>query len=145
RPWPEEDYAPADPDAVDVPDYLPDNLDTRRDIAAFHGSIRQLDKALGRIFRAVHNSPQANNTMVIFTTDHGAAFPRAKSTLYDSGVQVAFIVRPPRSWNIPPGRRDALTSHLDVAPTLLDLAGAQPSAVLEGTSFLPTLQDPYEA
>src|SRR5699024_9545415 len=77
RPWPEEDYAPADPDAVDVPDYLPDNLDTRRDIAAFHGSIRQLDKALGRIFRAVHNSPQANNTMVIFTTDHGAAFPRA--------------------------------------------------------------------
>lgn len=142
RPWPSEDYEAADPSAVDVPTYLPDNTDTREDIAAFHGSIRQLDEAIGRILRSLDNSAHADNTMVIFTTDHGAAFPRAKSTLYDSGVGVALIVRPPRSWNQPPGRRSALTSHLDVAPTLVEVAGGEPPDNLEGESFLDTLRDP---
>lgn len=142
RPWPAEDYDAADPNAVDVPAYLPDNADTRGDIAAFHGSIRQLDQAIGRILGALDASPHAENTMVIFTTDHGAAFPRAKSTLYDSGVQVAFIVRPPRAWGLAPGRRSALTSHLDVAPTLIELAGGDPPDHLVGESFLATLRDP---
>src|SRR5699024_1037485 len=142
RPWPAEDYEAADPSAVDVPTYLPDNADTREDIAAFHGSIQQLDEAIGRILRSLDNSAHADNTMVIFTTDHGAAFPRAKSTLYDSGVGVALIVRPPRSWNQPPGRRSALTSHLDVAPTLVEVAGGEPPENLEGESFLDTLRDP---
>src|SRR5690625_3482227 len=56
RPWPGEDYEAADPSAVDVPAYLPNNADTREDIAAFHGSIRQLDEAIGRILRTLNNS-----------------------------------------------------------------------------------------
>lgn len=140
RPWPAEDYEAADPSAVDVPAYLPDNADTRGDIAAFHGSIRQLDEAIGRILGALDASPHAENTLVIFTTDHGAAFPRAKSTLYDSGVQVAFMVRPPRTWEVAPGRRARLTSHLDVAPTLIELAGGEPPQHLVGESFLSALQ-----
>ena len=141
RPWPAEDYQAADPAAVDVPAYLPDNTDTRGDIAAFHGSIRQLDEAIGRTLAALDASPHAQNTLVIFTTDHGAAFPRAKSTLYDSGVQVAFIVRPPHTWDLAPGRRSTLTSHLDVAPTLIELAGGDPPHHLMGQSFLTTLRD----
>lgn len=140
RPWPVEDYEPADPDVVDVPPYLPDNADTRRDIAQFHGAIRQLDEAVGRVLDAVDRSPFADDTLVVFTTDHGAAFPRAKSTLYDSGVQVAFIVRPPRSWDVPPGRRDELVSHLDLVPTLVELAGGQAGPELQGRSFLGLLR-----
>lgn len=140
RPWPAEDYQPADPDGVDVPAYLPDNAHTRQDIAEFHGAIRQMDAAVGAILASLARSPFAENTMVIFTTDHGAAFPRAKSTLYDSGVQVAFIVRPPTSWGAEPGRRAELVSHLDLAPTLIEVAGGRPPQSLEGRSLLPLLR-----
>lgn len=140
RPWPTEDYEPSDPETVDVPPYLPDNPDTRRDISEFQGSIRQMDEAFGRIIRALDASPFAENTLVVFTTDHGAAFPRAKSTLYDSGVHVAFIVRPPRTWRVGPGRRSSLVSHLDLVPSLLELAGGTAPAELEGRSFIGLLR-----
>jgi arylsulfatase A-like enzyme len=139
RPWPAEDYNPADPDSVDVPAYLPDNEETRSDIAAFHGSIRQMDEAMGRLIRAVDRHTDPDNTLLIFTTDHGAAFPRAKGTLYDPGVHVAFIVRPPRQWAMEPGRRGALVSHLDVIPTLLEAAGQKVPSRLEGISLRSVL------
>lgn len=141
RPWPPEDYAPADPAKVEVPPYLPDNEHTRRDIAAFYGALRQMDDAFGRIVRAIDTHSHDRETLVILTTDHGIAFPRAKSTLYDSGVKVSFVVRPPASWRIAPGRRGALTSHLDVVPTLLEAAGVESPPTLSGRSVRPTLDD----
>lgn len=139
RPWPAEDYLACDPETVAVPSFLPDNEFTRRDLAAFYGSIRQMDQAFGQVLRAVDRHCDPAHTMVLFTTDHGAAFPRAKGTLYDPGVGVALIVRPPGSMGITPGRRDALVSHLDVLPALLELAGGA-APHLEGRSLLPVLQ-----
>lgn len=139
RPWPREDYVPADPASVRVPPYLPDNADTRDDLAAFYGALEQMDEAFGRILRAVEANSGDRETLVLLTTDHGIAFPRAKSTLYDSGVKVSFIVRPPASWAVPPARRTALTSHLDIVPTLLDAAGAEVPAGLPGRSIRPLL------
>lgn len=140
RPWPTADYAPVDPEAVEVPPYLPDNAHTREDVSQFLGAIKQMDDAVGRILDAIDSSPQAANTVVIFTTDHGVAFPRAKSTLYDSGVKVAFMVRPPAAWNIPPTRTNSLVSHLDVVPTLLELAGIALPDSLDGESQAQTLR-----
>lgn len=145
RPWSAGDYAPADPAAVEVPPYLPDTAETRGDISRFHGAIRQLDEAVERILAALEASDHARNTLVLFTTDHGAAFPRAKSTVYDSGVQVALLIRPPLSWGLPAGRRSALVSHLDIAPGLLEVAGGAVPEHLEGRSFLPLLEDPEVA
>lgn len=139
RPWPAEDYDFADPSAVDVPGYLPDTPDTREDIAAFYGSIRQLDTAMGRLFDALETHLDPEHTLVIFTTDHGAAFPRAKSTLYDAGTGVSLIVKPPRSWQTSAGRVDAMVSHLDVLPTLIEIAGGEPDDQLEGVSLMPLL------
>jgi arylsulfatase A-like enzyme len=141
RPWPAEDYTPANPATVDVPDYLPDNADTREDIAAFHGSIAQFDDAMGRLFRRIDETLDPATTMVVFTTDHGAAFPRAKSTLYDAGTGVSFIVRPPTSWGVAPGRREQLVSHLDILPTLLELAGGDQDSGLEGQSLVDVLDE----
>ncbi|MFD7500190.1 sulfatase [Streptomyces sp. NPDC059850] len=142
RPWPAEDYEHADPAEVEVPAYLPDNEHSREDIAAFYGSIRQMDAAVGHLLRRVDEIVDPRNTMVVFTTDHGAAFPRAKGTLYDPGTGVALIVRPPLSWGVPPGPRPDLVSHLDVVPTLLELAGGEPpqDLGLEGVSLLPLLR-----
>src|SRR6185295_6919052 len=77
-----------------------------------------------------------DDTLVIFTTDHGLAFPGAKATLYDRGIGVALIVRGPGGFD---GGRvvDALVSHLDVYPTLCDLAGIERPAFLQGRSLLP--------
>jgi arylsulfatase A-like enzyme len=140
RPWPVEDYTPTNPATVDVPLYLPDNDTTRRDISEFHGSIRQLDDAVGTILSALADSRFADNTLIIFTTDHGAAFPRAKSTLYDSGVGVALIVKPPQSWRTEGHREPAMVSHLDLVPTIVELAGGVVDDHLEGLSFAETLR-----
>lgn len=139
RPWGSEDYEPADPATVDVPPYLPDNEFTRRDIADFYGSIAQFDAGFGRLLAAVDAALPREHTMVIFTTDHGAPFPRAKSTLYDAGTGVSLIVRPPASWGTASRRVPEVVSHLDLVPTLLDLAGGSTDDWLEGESLLPLL------
>ncbi|AYY12307.1 sulfatase [Actinobacteria bacterium YIM 96077] len=144
RPWPAEDYDPFPPGDVDVPPYLPDNDETRADLASFYGALRQLDTAIGRVVQAIDQYGDPDNTLVIFTTDHGAAFPGAKGTLYDPGVRVAMIARPPRAWNVPPGRIPGLVTHLDVVPTVLDLCGEQLPAQLEGRSLQPELRGAAE-
>lgn len=140
RPWPVEDYEPVDPQSVQLPPYLADNEHTRRDVSQFLGAIRQMDEAVGRILAAIEASAGAANTVVIFTTDHGVAFPRAKSTLYDSGVKVALMIKPPASWGVAGGRSELLVSHLDIVPTVLELAGAQQPEPLDGQSLLGALR-----
>jgi arylsulfatase A-like enzyme len=137
RPWPAEDYVAADPAEVDVPDFLLDNELTRRDIADFYGSIGQFDRGFGRLLGFLDEYLDPDNTMVVFTTDHGAAFPRAKSTLYDAGTGVTLIVRPPRNWGISAARVSAVATHMDILPTLLEVAGSAIPTELEGRSLLP--------
>ncbi|GAB3616166.1 hypothetical protein GCM10027416_07230 [Okibacterium endophyticum] len=145
RPWPEEDYEPVDPMRVEVPPYLPDTEGTRRDLAAFYGALRQLDTAFGRLLSAIDDTEAGREALVVFTTDHGAAFPRAKSTLYDPGVQVALIARPPRSWGREPARHAQLVSHLDILPTVLDLAGIPIPHELPGESLAGILRTTDES
>lgn len=139
RPWPAEDYDPFPARDVNVPPYLPDNDHTRADLSGFYGSIQQLDTAVGRVLDIIDQHGDPENTLVVFTTDHGAALPRAKGTLYDPGVQVAMVARPPRGWNVAPGRVSSLVSHLDVVPTVLDLFGGVVVDGLEGRSLRPEL------
>ena len=139
RPWPHEDYSPADPAQVDVPDFLPDNAGTRSDIADCYGAISQVDDGFGRLIAALDAALDSENTMVILTTDHGAAFPGGKSTLRDSGTGVTLVIRPPASWEVAPHRVSNVVSHMDVVPTLIDLAGGGAPAELEGVSLLPML------
>src|SRR6218665_3141581 len=113
---------------------------TKDDSRPFFGAIEQMDQAVGSILDAIETNGLAENTLVIFTPDHGVAFPGAKSTLYDRGVKVAFIARPPRSWQVAPGRTSRIISHLDVVPTLLAVAGAPAPATLSGFNQLELLQ-----
>lgn len=126
RPYPAERYgapAAAELARVQVPPHLPDNELTRVDLAAMTRSIAEADAAVGRVVDAVRARPDADQTMIVFTTDHGIAFPRAKSTLYDAGLQVSLIVVPPPAWGIPAQVADGLISHVDLVPTLATFAG----------------------
>jgi arylsulfatase A-like enzyme len=124
------------PDAVDPLPYLPDCRGVREDVAAFYGLLSgAVDPAVGRIDDTLHDAGIADETLVVFTTDHGAPFPRAKGTLYDPGIETALIARGP---GVDPGTEDALLSNVDVLPTLLDYTGAAVPDV-RGRSFAPLL------
>jgi N-sulfoglucosamine sulfohydrolase len=121
------------------PENLPDLPETRRDIAAFKASARSLDQGVGTVLDALNSSGIVENTLVILTTDHGLAFPGAKATLYDRGLGVLFIMRGPGGFT---GGHviDAMVSHLDIYPTVCDLAGAPRPPWLQGESLLPLVR-----
>ncbi len=121
-----------------IPPYLPDSPKVRQDMDQFHGSVRALDHAVGRIHQALENSGLAENTVLIVTTDHGIAFPRAKGTLFDAGLECGLIIRWPGGMR--GGRiHSELLCNVDLMPTLLELAGAAVPDGLDGRSFLPLL------
>jgi N-sulfoglucosamine sulfohydrolase len=118
------------------PENIPDHPDTRRDMAAYKASARSLDQGVGAVLQALDQYGLVDDTLVVFTTDHGLAFPGAKATLYDRGIGVTLIMRGPGGFD---GGRvvDALVSHLDIYPTLCDLAGIDRPDFLQGESLLP--------
>lgn len=140
RPYPATLYEADDPATVDVPAFLPDTEDVRRDLAAFHGAITTADAATGTVLDALDAAGLADDTIVVFTTDHGMAFPRAKSTLYDPGIEVALTIRLPKGMGRGGGETTSqLVSHVDVMPTLLELTGVDRPDALQGTSLAPWL------
>ena len=129
---------PASADAV--PGYLPPNEPTRQEIAELHHSLSLADEGLGRILDAIDEVGLNDNTLVLFTADHGLPFPRAKGTCYDPGTKVGLLAR----W---PGRIRAgshcenLTANVDVMPTLLDIVDAPSLPQIQGISFKNALLD----
>ncbi|BBY58860.1 sulfatase family protein [Mycolicibacterium sarraceniae] len=139
RPYPRDRYEPADTTNVDVPDFLPDTPEVRGDLAEFYGSIAVADAAVGRLLDTLADTGLDNDTWVVFLTDHGPAFPRAKSTLYDAGTGIATIIRPPRHLGSSPLVYDELFSGVDLLPTLLELVGITPGDDIEGLSHARNL------
>ncbi|MGB6205925.1 MAG: sulfatase [Mycobacterium sp.] len=142
RPYPRDRYEPADAAAVDMPDYLPDTVEVRQDLADFYGSIATADAAVGQILDTLADTGHDANTWVVFVTDHGAPFPRAKSTLYAAGTGIAMIVRPPTGMAIAPMVYDELFSGVDLVPTLLGLVGVAEPDDIEGISHARALLAP---
>lgn len=137
RPWREDGSFL--PEEVDVPPYLPDHPEVRADLAHMHQAIEDMDTGIGRVLNALKSSSLAENTLVLYTADHGIPFPRAKSTFYDPGIRNALIM----SWpgHLPRGRAyDQLISNLDISPTLQNACGIDVPSGLEGRSFLSLLK-----
>jgi N-sulfoglucosamine sulfohydrolase len=126
------------PSSVVVPSFLPDTPGVRRDIAHYYEAIERLDMNVGKLLGLLEKYELAENTLVIFTSDQGMAFPGAKGTLYDPGLHVPLIARWPGK--IRPGRVSSdLVSLVDLAPTWLDAAGVRVPEAMDGKSFLPLL------
>jgi len=132
---------PIDPAQVRVPSYLTDCPDVRQDLADFYGMVKTADREVGRILDALDETGLGDDTLLLFTTDHGAAFPRAKSTLYDTGIGVTLLARWPGRIQ-PGGRVRGLTSHVDLLPTLLEVAGREVPEEVQGRSLLSLLNRP---
>ncbi|MFC4439462.1 MULTISPECIES: sulfatase family protein [Natrialbaceae] len=131
-------YDPPDPDTVEPLPFLPDRPGIRSDIAEAQGMLEALDDAVGTILDALETAGIADETLVVFTTEHGVAFPRAKGCCYDPGIEAALLMRYP---NVLENGRvvDDLVSNVDVFPTLLEFAGAEIPENLAGRSLGPLL------
>jgi N-sulfoglucosamine sulfohydrolase len=125
------------------PENLPDVPATRRDIASFKASARSLDQGIGAVLHALYDFGLVENTLVVCTTDHGVAFPNSKATLFDRGIGVMMIVRGPGGFS---GGKvvDAPVSHLDVFPTLCELAEVEEPEWLQGASLMPLVRGEIE-
>jgi arylsulfatase A-like enzyme len=134
------DYIAPDPSrGVTIPAYLRDTASAREELAELQGAVRALDTAVGTVLAGLRDLGLADDTIVLFTTDHGIALPRAKCSLYDPGLETALLLRyPARGWQ---GGREiaALTSNVDLLPTLLEAAGLPVSARVQGQSLLAAL------
>ena len=109
--------------------------------------MRFVDAQVGRLLAGLARSGMAENTLVIFTTDHGIAMPRAKCGVYEPGVQVAFLLRLPsrKGWHGGIVHQEMI-SNIDYLPTLLDLVGVPVPKNVEGRSFAALLDGkPYQA
>ncbi|HEY0280062.1 MAG TPA: sulfatase [Solirubrobacterales bacterium] len=121
------------------PSNLPDQPATRRDMAEFKASVRSLDQGIGAVLHALHDLRLVEDTLVICTTDHGVAFPGSKATLSDRGTGVMLIMRGPGAFS---GGKviDQPVTHLDVYPTLCDVAEVEEPDWLQGESLVPLLR-----
>ena len=144
---PHRDYRPGTipephrPEDVTVPPYLPDLPEVRKDLALYYDEITRLDKYVGDVLSELDRQGVAGDTLVLFVSDNGRPFPRCKTTLYDSGIRTPFLARWPG--HIQPGARsDSLVSTIDIAPTVLKVAGLKPSASIQGKDISPIFRDP---
>lgn len=130
-----------DPASVTVPPYYPDTPEVRRQIANHYDNIARMDEQAGEILRQLEEDGLADNTIVFYWGDHGDGLPRMKRWLYDSGLHVPLIVRWPGE--LEPGSvDDRLVSFIDLAPTVLSLAGVPVPAHMQGRVFLGDDQAP---
>ncbi|MFB6136345.1 MAG: sulfatase [Halobacteriaceae archaeon] len=117
-----------------VPEYLVDDPDAREEFVAFEGAVHRVDAAIGEVLDALDATGQADDTLVVVTTDHGIPFPRAKCSPYDPGIETALLLRWPGE--LPAGEVcESTVRTVDHLPTLFDLAGLDVPENVQGESL----------
>ena len=111
-----------DPAKVLVPPFLPDTPESRSELAHYYQSCSRIDRGLARLVEILKEADLYDKTMIVFTADHGMAFPGGKTTVYEGGLRVPFVVRNPYEANRGV-KSNAMISHIDITPSLLDFAG----------------------
>lgn len=114
-----------DPSDVVVPPWLPDTEATRAELAQYYQSVSRLDAGFGRLVQVLKDAGVYDTTLIVYLSDHGAAFAGAKTTVYEPGLRSPLIVRHPQARQRGV-TTDAMVSWVDLTPTLLEYAGATP-------------------
>lgn len=125
---------------IRVPAHLPDVPEVREDLRQYYDEIGRLDVYVGKVVAELEAQGISDNTFILFMSDNGRPFPRDKTTLYNGGIKTPWIVKWPHSAKANTVT-ESLVSAVDIAPTMLELAGLSPMAGLEGSSFLPILKN----
>ena len=126
------------PEDMVVPPFLPDTPTCRAELAQYAQSVSRVDQGVARLVQILKDAGLYEKTLLVFTSDHGIAMPGGKTTVYEPGLRVPFIVRNPYA-----AKRgltsDAMISHVDITPSLLDFGGgfdakaASPTALVKNS------------
>jgi len=143
----------ADPARMRVPAYHPDLPEVRQDWAQYYDKVSEADADAGLRLREIEEAGLAADTIVFYYGDHGSGMPRSKRWPSNSGLQVPMVVFFPEKWRHlapeeyrPGGQSDRLVSFVDLAPTVLSIAGLRPPAWMQGHAFAgphQTAPQPY--
>jgi len=130
------------PDHVRIHPSLVDAPETRQDIADYYDEVHRMDQHVGFMLAELEKRGKLDNTVVIFLSDNGVPFVKGKAFLYDHGIESPFIV----SWKgkTKPGsvHSNGMVSFIDMAPTILDIAGIAKPKEMYGESIKPLFLDP---
>jgi hypothetical protein len=133
-----------------VPAHQPSTQEAREDWAQYYDKITEMDATAGRYLAELDAAGLTDSTMVMYFGDHGAGLPRSKRFPYNSGLQVPLIVYVPakfRQLGPPESAKggsvsDRLVSFVDLAPTLLSLAGVRAPEWMQGHAFMGPFSTP---
>ena len=134
---PSQLYSPGE---VTVPSYLPDLPEVREELSHYYNSVRRLDDTIGRVLEALEQSGLADNTLVMFLTDNGSAFPFAKANTYLASTKTPLLVRWPGV--VKPGSvdNDHFVANVDFFATFMEATGLPQPDGLDGRSLVPLLK-----
>ena len=124
---------------VEVPAYFPDTKIVRRDLAVNYSNLKRLDNAIGVIIEQLKEDGLYDNSYIFFFSDHGGPFPRHKRSLHETGIRVPLLIKFPGSKHSG-SESNQLVSFIDFAPTVLSLAGIEPSDVMQGRALFGDFQ-----
>ncbi|MEO0477596.1 MAG: sulfatase, partial [Planctomycetota bacterium] len=135
---------PYKPDEVPLPGFLPDLPEIRLEIAEYYTSVRRMDQIIGGLLKVLDESGQADNTLVIFLSDHGIAVPFAKTNCWMHSNKTPLIVRWPGKTKPGSVVADWMVNSIDLAPTILEIVGMENLEGADGMSVIGLL-DPTKA
>lgn len=116
---------------VEVPSFLSDIPEVRQELAEYYRAITRMDQGVGLILDALNAAGQRDNTLVLFLSDNGPPFINSKTTLFEAGVRLPFLLRAP-GISAPGSVNPNLVSYVDILPTFLDWAGRGEAKAPEG-------------
>jgi arylsulfatase A-like enzyme len=139
----EEEVTYVSPEEVRVPAYLPDTEAIRADIARYYTAIRKVDRIFTALVAEVDQAGLLDDTIIMYSSDHGGVGPRSKRFCYDEGLAVPLIVRvPDRFAHLSPWRAgervQVAVSQIDIAPTILALGGVDVPKTMQGRPLFGT-------
>jgi len=123
--YPGVDEVIYDPKDVRVHSFLPDTPTCRHELAQYYQSVSRIDQGMGRLVKMLKDAGRYEDTMIMFTADHGIAFPGGKTTLYEGGMRIPLLVRNPYG-KARDAECNACVNLADLTPTILDFAKALP-------------------
>ena len=124
-----------DKSKIKIPPYFPENDIIRHDMAVNFSNLVRADRQVLDLINELKSSGEYDNTYIFFYADHGGPFPRHKRAIYETGTKVPLIIKPPKGVEIDNNPLDLL-SFIDLAPTVLSIAGIDIPDYIQGTAFL---------
>ena len=136
-----------DPAKVSVPAYHPDTPEVRQDWAQYYDKVSEADADAGARLKELADAGLSEDTIVFYYGDHGSGMPRSKRWPSNSGLHVPMVVYFPEKWRhlapreyMPGGKSERMVNFVDLAPTVVSLAGVKPPEWMQGHAFAGEFQ-----